>query len=97
MLNAIVLYTTPSCSYCVRAKTLLNRRNLTWSEVDVSADEQREWLVGETGRTTVPQIRIGSRWVGGYTDLAELDQSGELARLVATPSSSGDQSAASTK
>jgi glutaredoxin 3 len=75
------IYTTDYCGFCRRAKDLLTKRQIPFEEIDVTDDDsQREWLVGATGRTTVPQIFIGEEPIGGYTDLAALDKSGELPR-----------------
>lgn len=75
------MYVTRVCPYCVRAKILLERRAIAFSTIDVSGDhETRRWLVEATGQRTVPQIFIDGESIGGYDELAELDQSGELAR-----------------
>lgn len=81
----IVIYSTPSCGYCVMAKRLLDRKGAPYEEVDVSRQPQlRAEMVGRAGgRMTVPQIFIGGQHVGGYTDLAELDRRGQLDRLLA--------------
>jgi glutaredoxin 3 len=75
------IYTTDYCGFCRRAKELLTRKQIPFEEIDVTGDDsQREWLVEATGRRTVPQIFIGDEPIGGYTDLAALDRSGELPR-----------------
>lgn len=82
----VTVYTTPICPYCVRAKALLNRKGIPFTEVDVSQDhERRAWLIETTGKRTVPQIFIGDRPVGGSDDLHELDRRGELDILLAQP------------
>ncbi len=79
----IVVYTTTYCPYCVAAKRLLSERGLEYQEIDVTgADDLRRWLVEVSGQRTVPQIFIDGRPIGGYTELAELDRSGELAALL---------------
>jgi glutaredoxin 3 len=76
----VTLYTTRVCPYCVAAKRLLAARGIPYKEVDVSTDhDKRAWLVEATGRRTVPQIFIGEEAIGGYDELAALDQSGQLA------------------
>ena len=78
----IELYTTPSCSFCVRAKRLLQERGLVYDEHDVATDDAlRASVMERSGRRTVPQIFIDGRSIGGYEELAELDASGELATL----------------
>ena len=80
------MYTTHHCVYCAAARRLLNRRGISFEEIDVSSDPAtRTSLVSATGQRTVPQIFIGERSVGGFTDLAALDQSGELERLLHPP------------
>lgn len=80
----VLLYRTPYCSYCTRARMLLEEKGAAFREVDVSRDMSlRAWLHEATGRRTVPQIFINGRPVGGYDDLAHLDRLGELDRLLA--------------
>ena len=82
---AVIIYTTRLCAYCVAAKRLLGARGIAYEEVDVTGDDaKREWLVRETGRRTVPQIFFGERPLGGYVELRALDQSGELAAMLAS-------------
>jgi glutaredoxin 3 len=75
----VKLYTKSNCPYCVRAKALLGRKGVAFEEIDVEGrDDLRVWLVEATGQRTVPQIFAGERSLGGYSDLAALDASGEL-------------------
>ena len=69
----IKIYTKEYCGYCARAKELLREKGLMFEEVDVTHDDpMRQKLVELTGgRLTVPQIFIGSVYVGGYSDLAQ--------------------------
>ena len=78
------MYTTRWCGYCVRAKALLDRRGLDYEEVDLGDDPTFRARLNElTGGWTVPQIVIGDRPIGGYTELRELDRDGRLDRLLA--------------
>ena len=82
----IELYTTRVCPYCVRAKALLKRKGQSFTEIDVSDDDE---LMGQMvqrsgGRMTVPQIFIGDTHVGGCDDLYELDSAGRLDPLLAS-------------
>ncbi len=80
----VVIHGTRFCVYCMRARRLLSQRGIDFAEIDVSGDRgARTALYQRTGRTSVPQIWIGERWIGGYRELEALDDSGELARLVA--------------
>ena len=79
----VKIYTTETCPYCVRAKRLLEKKNVPYEEIDVSwDDEQRMQLMQQTGRRTVPQIFIGEQHVGGSDDLYALEQRGELDRML---------------
>ena len=78
------MYTTRWCGYCVRAKTLLDSRGLEYEEI--SLDEGagfRQRLLELTGGWTVPQILVDGEPIGGYTELWQLDHSGELEKLAA--------------
>ena len=78
------MYTTGWCGFCARARALLTRKGVTFTEIDVDSDASlREEMVRLSGRRTVPQIFIGDRHVGGSDDLSALDRSGELDRLLA--------------
>jgi glutaredoxin 3 len=77
------MYSKSWCPYCRMAKRLLAEKGQQWSEVDIEDEPGRaREMVERSGRTTVPQIWIGDRHVGGYEDLARLDASGELDRLL---------------
>lgn len=83
-MQAVKMYTTAVCPYCVRAKQLLAARGVTDIEeirVDTSPDA-RVAMMELTGRRTVPQIFIGATHVGGCDDLMALDQSGGLTPLL---------------
>lgn len=75
----VTVYTKQSCPYCVRAKHLLGRKGVTFEEISVEGrDDLRGWLAERTGQLTVPQIFAGERSLGGYSDLAALDEAGKL-------------------
>lgn len=77
------IYTTPTCPYCIAALLLLRKKGVAFENVDVSGDRpKRAWLAQVTGRTTVPQVFVGDRALGGYTDIAALDRRGELDGLL---------------
>ena len=83
-MQAVKMYTTAVCPYCVRAKQVLKARGVAQIEeirVD-TAPELREHMVQITGRRTVPQIFIGDTHVGGCDDLIALDQRGALQPLL---------------
>ncbi|MEM1091784.1 MAG: glutaredoxin 3 [Pseudomonadota bacterium] len=78
-MNRVEIYTKSWCPYCARAKADLQRRGVAYEEIDVTDDEVREAeMVKRAGRTSVPQIFIGGRHLGGSDDLQAADRSGEL-------------------
>jgi glutaredoxin 3 len=80
----VQMYSTEWCGYCVRAKTLLESHGIPYEEISLDDDPDfRRRLMKLTGGWTVPQILIGGRPIGGYTELWQLDRSGELARFAA--------------
>jgi glutaredoxin 3 len=79
----VVLYTTPWCGFCRAALGLLRARGIEHVEVDVLGNHAaRDWLAAVSGQTTVPQVFVRGRSIGGYTELSALDRSGELQRLL---------------
>ncbi len=83
-MQAVKMYTTASCPYCVQAKALLKRRGVEQVE-EVRIDQvpgERERMMQATGRRTVPQIFIGQTHVGGCDDLIALDARGGLLPLL---------------
>lgn len=84
MSNAkVTVYTMDHCPYCERAKELLKRRGITYAEIRVPMDDDAQWdaLEKKTGMKTMPQILNGEKLIGGYTDLAAIDQQDQLASL----------------
>lgn len=81
----IEIYTTPTCPYCIAAKKLLTQKGASFEEISVAGDAQRRAAMTERagGRTTVPQIFIDGRHVGGCDDLYALDGNGGLDPLLA--------------
>jgi glutaredoxin 3 len=79
----IVMYTTGWCPFCMRAKTLLDRKGVKYREINVEDDPAlREEMQKRSGRRTVPQIFVGDRHVGGFDELSALERAGELDPLV---------------
>lgn len=80
----VEMYVTEICPYCVRAKTLLQSKGVSYEEIDVSHDaELREKMVERAnGMRTVPQIFINDRHIGGSDDLYAMDAKGELDPLL---------------
>lgn len=84
-MTTIVLYGTRFCPFCIRAKQLLESKNLEFEEIRVDQDtEQRAIMRKRSGRTTVPQIFYGDHHIGGCDELHALERTGELHKLLAT-------------
>ncbi len=84
-MEKVLMYSTGMCPYCDRAERLLKRKGVQQIEkvrVDLHPELRIE-MMEKTGRRSVPQIYINEVYVGGYDDLAELDQAGELDGLLA--------------
>jgi glutaredoxin 3 len=81
----VEIYTTMFCPYCHAAKRLLKRKDVEFTEIDVSLNSglRQEMTRRAGGRRTVPQIFIGERHVGGSDDLHALEARGELDKLLA--------------
>lgn len=84
-MSKVEIYTKFTCGFCFRAKALLESKNVDFEETDISmgGSKRDEMIQRSGGRTTVPQIFIDDRHVGGSDDLAALEQSGELDQLLA--------------
>jgi glutaredoxin 3 len=81
---AITIYTRGWCPYCSAAKELLTKKGAAFDEISIDgAAEQRDIMVKRTGKTSVPQIFIGDKHVGGCDDLHALDAAGKLDPLLA--------------
>lgn len=77
------MYGTTWCPYCVRARRLFDERGVSYQDIRVEREPAlRHQMMELSGRRTVPQIWIGETHVGGYTDLLDLDQGGQLDGLL---------------
>lgn len=83
-MQAVTMYTTAVCPYCIRAKQVLKAKGVEHiTEVRIDTDPQaRQHMMEITGRRTVPQIFIGDTHVGGHDDLVALDGRGGLMPLL---------------
>ncbi len=80
----IVIYSGSHCPYCVRAKDLLKRKGVHFTEILVDADEKkRDDMIAKTKRTSIPQIFINEQHIGGCDDLYALEREGNLNLLLA--------------
>lgn len=82
---SVTIYTTMMCPYCYRAKALLEKKGVSFHEIDVGmdADLRRDMMQKAGGKHTVPQIFIGETHVGGCDELYALEASGKLDPLLA--------------
>jgi glutaredoxin 3 len=76
----VVLYTTEHCPYCIRARLLLDKKHVEYTDIriDTQPEKREEMIARANGGSTVPQIFIDDFHVGGFDDMAELDVLGEL-------------------
>jgi len=76
----VELYTTPFCPYCTRARALLDRKGVRYTDIDITVKPARraEMVRRAGGRTSVPQIFIGGEHIGGSDELVALDRAGDL-------------------
>ncbi len=80
---SVVIYSSNYCPYCIRAKMLLNAKEVDYQELVVDGEPAlRAEMQQKSGRTSVPQIWIGDRHVGGFDDLWLLDSKGQLDELL---------------
>jgi glutaredoxin 3 len=81
---SVVMYTTLWCPYCERARQLLDRKAVAFTEINLEARPaaRAEMIERSGGRRTVPQIFVGDIHVGGSDELYALEAAGELDRLL---------------
>ena len=83
-MKKVVIYTGPMCNFCSAAKHLLNKKKVSYEEIDIGYDEQKkeEMLKKSNGAKTIPQIFIEEKHIGGYVELKALESKGELDKLL---------------
>ena len=81
----VEIYTKMFCPYCARAKKLLGDKGVDFEEYEISmgGEKRQEMIQRANGRTTVPQIFIDDRHIGGCDDLFALERAGRLDELIA--------------
>lgn len=91
----VEIYTKSLCPFCVRAKALLDRKQIPYTEFEISFDQElQQEMIQRSKRRTVPQIFIEGKHVGGSDDLVRLERSGELDELLNTLSVNTESAAA---
>lgn len=82
---SIIVYSTDYCPFCIRAKKLLQSKNLDFKEINLSSNlDELDKLKQKTGLQTVPQIFIQDKLIGGFQELYALEQNGQLDALTKT-------------
>lgn len=82
----VTLYFKDPCPYCTNAKRLLTNKGVDFESIDLtSKPEELEALKNKYNYRTVPMIMINGKMIGGYMDLKELNESGELDKLLESP------------
>ena len=81
----VTIYTKPSCPYCIRAMSLLQKKGVAFTEIEAAFDpEKRQEMIQRAGgRATFPQIFIGEQHIGGCDDMMALEYDGKLDALLA--------------
>jgi glutaredoxin 3 len=81
---SVIVYTTVPCSFCARAKGLLKARGVEFEEINLSKDPAgRLELAQRTGMMSFPQVVVGDRLIGGFSELQAAEQDGRLDELLA--------------
>jgi len=82
-MTSVLVYTKPTCPYCVQALALLEKLNVAYDLIDISGNEDlRQQMIERSGRHTVPQIFIHNQPIGGCDDLYQLHDAGQLETLL---------------
>ncbi|MDD3594626.1 MAG: glutaredoxin 3 [Candidatus Gastranaerophilales bacterium] len=83
-MKKVKIYTTSTCPYCIKAKKLLDYKNIPYEEININDnyDTAMSALSKTTGYETVPQIFINEEFIGGCDDLYTLEQHKKLDKLV---------------
>ena len=83
MSTKVIIYTSSLCGFCYRAKSLLNKKNIPFEEIDVDLnyEKRNEMIKKSNGKTSVPQIFYKNHHIGGCEDLYKLDEKNGLKKL----------------
>ncbi len=80
----VIVFSSPICGYCAAAKRLLMKKGADFTEINViGSPDRRKEMIELSGRRTVPQIFVGGKHIGGYSELSDLETAGELDRVLA--------------
>lgn len=79
----VIMYSKATCPYCIRARALLDHKNVDFQEISIDGDASlRNEMIEKSGRQTVPQIFINNQPIGGCDDLFALEHQGHLDNLL---------------
>ncbi|MBO8229350.1 glutaredoxin 3 [Prochlorococcus marinus str. MU1404] len=83
-MSKVEIYTWQYCPFCIRAKSLLKKKNINFTEYKIDGDEDARSLMIERadGRRTLPQIFIDNEGIGGCDDLYTLENENKLDALI---------------
>ena len=82
-MKKVTIYSTRICPYCMRAKNLHDKKNISYDEIRIDENpEEMENMIAKSKRQSVPQIFIGDYHVGGFDDLVEHDMDGKIEKLL---------------
>ena len=80
---SVLIYTKPTCPYCIKAKQLLTQKGVSFTEICIlTHPEKRDEMIDKSGRNTVPQIFINEKSIGGCDDLYALEEDHKLNKLL---------------
>ncbi len=90
------IYSKDWCPYCKKAKALLQAEDISYTEIDITQDTEREQeMIERSGRRTVPQIFLDGQPLGGFDDLAVLRSRGPLSEVLGTGAANSEAQAGS--
>lgn len=86
-MNEVIIYSTPTCTYCQKAKRLFKMLDLNYEEIDISDSFEKTCAILEEkynipSISTVPQIIINNHYIGGYDDLESLYKNKKLDEIL---------------
>ena len=84
-MQSVEIFVKTTCPYCIRARRLLDAKGIKYKlrVIDFGGPDRAEMIERASGRSTVPQIFIGQRHIGGCDDLMRLEEGGKLDELLA--------------
>ncbi len=83
-MKQITIYSRPTCPFCIQAKNLLQAKNVSYQDIDIeqNAEKREEMIKKANGKSSVPQIFVDDKLIGGCDDLYALEDKGELDAII---------------